>query len=443
MRRLFLCMGLALGLAACGGGDAPPPVEPDPLPPPQADLCAVDLQRSSLQQFMQQEYLWHERMGVADPAAPDMDRYFASLLNKPTDRYSYTQSAASYNQVFTFGKRTGYGYTMTRDAASRLRLRNIEPASPAAAAGLRRGDIVLSIDGLTPEQIAEGLLPAVSTAGVARRFRLQDSAGQEREVEVISAEFSLRPLPLATVLDQPREGGGSAKVGYLVLHQFVNYGQIALTDAMRSFVAAGVEEVVLDLRYNGGGSVAFSRQLASFLGGTTTAGELYAGLHYNATQQSRNTDYKFLAPSALVTAPLSGLRRLIVITSGGTASASELLVNGLRPFMPVVLVGENTYGKPYGSVPRNHCGTVYQAMQFDSLNAQGVGGFTSGFAPDCAVPDDLERELGDPQERRLAAALGYIATGSCPAQPQSRALGLPAPPAAPLGETVPPGMFAD
>ncbi len=108
-----------------------------------------------------------------------------------------------------------------------------------------------------------------------------------------------------------------------------------------------------------------------------------------------------------------GLKRVFVIGSGATASASELVINGLRPFVDVVLIGETTYGKPYGFVPRSACGTTYEAVNFESLNALGVGGYTAGFQPDCLVADDLDHALGDSSERRTATALNYVATGRC------------------------------
>ncbi len=133
-----------------------------------------------------------------------------------------------------------------------------------------------------------------------------------------------------------------------------------------------------------------------------------------------------------------------MITSGATASASELLINGLRPFMQVVLVGETTYGKPFGAAPRSACGTTYSAVQFETVNGEGAGGYTAGFQPDCLVPDDLDRQLGDPQEARTRAALEYIANGRCTAQsPLSAALARPSTDGRAFGETVPALMFAD
>ncbi|HEY0884371.1 MAG TPA: S41 family peptidase, partial [Ramlibacter sp.] len=174
----------------------------------------------------------------------------------------------------------------------------------------------------------------------------------------------------------------------------------------------------------------------------TTLGQIYSSLRFNDQQASRNMYLLFNMPLVTLDTPVGqGLRRVFVIAGGGTASASEVLINGLQPFVEVVLIGEPTYGKPYGFVPYDLCGTTYQAVQFETLNALGVGGFTSGFPPTCAVPDDLDHQLGDPAEARIRTALNYAATGSCGA-----AAALRAPKALPLetiGDPWPRGMFVE
>ena len=122
---------------------------------------------------------------------------------------------------------------------------------------------------------------------------------------------------------------------------------------------------------------------------------------------------------------LENIGRVFVITSGATASASELLINGLRPFRPVITIGSTTFGKPYGFLPRDACGLTYNAVNFVTANALGFSDYSAGFAPTCAVADDLARQLGDPAEERTAAALAFIATGACPVAPQAKHAILP------------------
>ena len=316
-----------------------------------------------------------------------------------------------------------------------------EPVHPVARAGLLRGDMIVTIDGFTPQQIAQGALAIVDTVGVLRHFVVRSVSGQLHQIDVASEDFPLQPVATTATFDATRNGA-PVKVGYIDYTQFVNYSFADLSTAFARFNNAGIGELILDLRYNGGGSVATSRDLASMIGGTQLAGQLFAYLRFNDKQSASTTQVRFNAADVPFAQPMpGGLQRLIVLTSGGTASASELLINGLKPFIDVVLIGDTTYGKPYGFVPRDDCGITYDAVNFESLNSLGVGNFTSGFAPTCAVPDDFTHQLGDAGEGRTHAALSYIATGQCPVA--GTALGAPkVRVASPVfGETVRPQMF--
>jgi carboxyl-terminal processing protease len=286
-------------------------------------------------------------------------------------------------------------------------------------------------------------VPAVNTVGVPRTVVVRTPAGEVRQIQVVSEDFPLQPVVATNVFEVQRDGA-PVQVGYLAYNQFVSYSREDLRTVFSGFVTAGVGELILDLRYNGGGSVPMAGVVASMVAGPAFITKVFAALRYNDKQAASNTDYIFTPQAGTDGFPLrTGLKRVFVIASGSTASASELLINGLRPFVEVVLVGETTYGKPYGFVPHEACGITYQAVQFETFNARGEGGFTSGFQPTCAVPDDLEHALGDPQERRIRTALDYVATGRCSADavPQSQLLRIAPKPPATVGEEWPRGMF--
>lgn len=443
MKQWWTLAAVAALLAGCGGGGDDGLTAPAPN---TAAQCTIAAQRQDVSAFMQANYYWYKNMPAPDASAPSMDAYFQSMLYRPTDRFSYTTPTADYTQLFTAGRRIGYGYSMvwTDAAHTTLRVQYVEPQSPVARAGLKRGDTIVSIDGFTPAQIANGALPVVNTVGVPRTIVLASpGGGQSREIDVASEDFPLQPVQTTNEFNAAGAGGQPEKVGYLSYTQFVTYSLPDLQNAFMQFANDGVTDVILDLRYNGGGSVATSRDLASLIGGGTTQGRLFDYLRFNDQQASKTESVLFDSPTVLAdTALANGLKRLFVIGSGGTASASELIINGLRPFMPVVLIGATTYGKPYGFIPHDYCGTTYQAVQFESLNALGVGGFTSGFTPDCAVADDLDHQLGDPQEARIATALTYIATGTCGPAAKRQILEQGAG-GGTLGESPRPGMFLD
>jgi C-terminal processing protease CtpA/Prc len=182
----------------------------------------------------------------------------------------------------------------------------------------------------------------------------------------------------------------------------------ALDAAFAELSAGGVDDLVLDLRYNGGGLVSVAQHLASYLGGTRTDGLIFAEYFHNDRNTFRNRILRFEHKPKHLT-----LDRLIVVTTGASASASELVINALRPFMRVVVVGATTYGKPVGQYGIEFCDKLLAPVSFALRNANGQGDFYDGFAPDCPALDDAEHPLGDPEEESLKEALTFASTGAC------------------------------
>ena len=217
---------------------------------------------------------------------------------------------------------------------------------------------------------------------------------------------------------------GTQTVGYLVLNSFsVNSAEQQLIAAVNQLKTANIKELVLDLRYNGGGFLDISNQLSWMIGGSDLAGKVYEKTICNdknpfslcnTADAFKQTSLGFSAPNGQ-TLPQLGLKRVFVLTSASTCSASESLINGLAPFLQVVRIGSTTCGKPYGFLYLSNCGTSYAAMQLKGANSVGFGDYADGFAPTCTVADDLSKQRGDASERMLSAALGYVQTGACPA----------------------------
>jgi len=236
---------------------------------------------------------------------------------------------------------------------------------------------------------------------------------------VTAATYSLTPVTGVSVLSLP----GGAKAGYLSLKDFIPGAEAPLKSAFANFASQGASELILDLRYNGGGRISTSTLLASLVAGVTRNGLDFALLNFNSRHQADNYAFKLGGVSNL------GYSRVVVLTGSRTCSASELIVNGLKPYVNVVTLGNTTCGKPVGFSPRDNCGSTYSAVNFESLNANGQGRYYDGISATCAAADDFSGVLGEASEKLTAAALGYLQTGSCPVAvapgPQSRALGLP------------------
>jgi C-terminal processing protease CtpA/Prc len=395
-------------LASCGGGGDDEPA-----------VCSLREQKMWVSDMMNDAYFWYASKPDPDPDDYDHidDYFYASLFRGdstfPADRWSYTESTESYDQFFDEGKTLGYGFFVAalevQDQPDEpLRIRYVEPASPAADAGLQRGDTLVSINGVAASNyIATGDYSLLTPLQDGERLDLvvRNAQGAQRSVSVVAEVYSLTPVSRSTVLSSP----SGTKVGYVALKDFIDRAKGPLESAFAGFKSQGIDEIVLDLRYNGGGLVSVARDVASYAAGSAAASKTFTLLKFNDRYQDENVIFRFGSLASAM-----GAQRVFLLTGARTCSASELVVNGLEPFVQVVQIGDTTCGKPFGFVPQEHCGTTFSAVNFESVNALGQGRYWNGIAPHCPVADDLDHELGDPDEALTATALDYVDTGTCP-----------------------------
>ena len=261
-------------------------------------------------------------------------------------------------------------------------------------------------------------------------FRPVEGGEKNREVELSAGQYTAPPVQTTRVID----GAGGAKVGYVLFNGFNLLAEAQLVKAVTEMQGQQVQDVVVDLRYNGGGYLYQSAQLAYMLSDPTlTKDKVFERLQYNDKRRKDESLMRFLTVTSGTegtntrygqTLPNLGLKRVYVLTGNNTCSASESLINGLRGVdVEVVQIGNTTCGKPYGFTAHDNCGMSYFPIEFNGVNNKGVGGFDAGFEPTCKVADDLEHQLGDPNERLLAAALHHRQYGQCPATASTKALG--------------------
>ncbi len=435
MRRSLVPLLLVV-LAGCPKDDAP--------------QCTPDVEKAAVLQAAQQWYLYPELL----PASVDLAAYAsaADLLDALTataqaqgkDRgWSFVTTAAAEQAFFTEGTTLGFGFGLLV-RGDRLYVSQVFPASAAADAGFVRGDEILQI-GDTPATlapvaplIAAGTLGSAlgpTEAGVTRSFEVVPRSEPLSVVRTMSRRiYSLDPVPGwpgATLIDRP----GTSPAGYVALRTFVSTADARLRQVFASFKAAGVTDVVVDLRYNGGGLLSTSEVLANLLG-RSFAGVLMYSLHNNPSHVGSDELQAFAAtPLAEAIAPA----RVAFVTTRASASASELVPNVLEPWLVtnVALVGDRTYGKPVGqrAFGIRGCDTLVFLVSFKLANAQGDADYFGGL-PDVATPpappgfsgafcpalDDLDHETSEQAEASTAAALDWLASGTCPPAP---ALALP------------------
>ena len=291
-----------------------------------------------------------------------------------------------------------------------LKLRYVDAGSPGEVAGLQRGDTIVSINGVSAADMlaSENYNLGVSREGQQINIVIDRGAGPQA-FTVVSKVYSLAPVTSVAVL--PLAGGRSA--GYLSLKEFISQAETPLTNAFSTFANAGATELILDLRYNGGGLVSTSNALASLIvdiKNSNEEGGVFAKLRYNQKQAANyNVDFKLRGKTA------SRYSRVIVLTGSRTCSASELVVNGLKPYVNVVTIGGTSCGKPFGFLSKANCSSTYSAVNFESFNRDDGGRYYEGIPATCAATDDFTGPLGVASEKLTTAAISYLQTGSCPA----------------------------
>lgn len=407
-----------------------------------------------LRSWSNRTYLWYRELPDRDPAAYSVADYFKQLRTtaltdsgKNKDNFHYAESTASYRQSSQAGIDAGFGIAWAIAAGApprRIYIAYTEPGSMAAQQGLGRGALLLEMDGIdvvndnreeSVGRINAFLYP--DNVGLSHQLTFQNSDGSRRSLTLVSANTSKTPVQNVKVIQSP-----AGKVGYLQFNSHIALAQPQLIDAFTLFRDQGVQELVLDIRYNGGGLLALASQLAYMVAGPNVIqNRIFEKTSFN--DKYPNTDPltgRALQPIPFYnlginyqtsqftnqTLPNLTLKRVFVLTTGRTCSASEAVINGLRGVdLEVIQIGNKTCGKPYGFYATDNCGTTYSTIQFSGVNAKNFGEFADGFNPTpapqfaadikgCVVSDDFSKALGDVNEKLLATALGYMTSQSCP-----------------------------
>ncbi len=319
----------------------------------------------------------------------------------------------------------------------------VVPGSPADLAGIERGDLIYKVNGTILNTDNFALInkinsdPSISL-GVAK-FENGTLIPKGNDRSLMAVEVVENPVHYASVLETHGK-----KIGYLVYNGFRSTFHNELNEVFGTFKSENIDELVLDLRYNGGGRVLTSAYLASMIDGTQADGSIFAKLTYNAKRNSQNgSTYQFynnatlfnretgLSEGTVSINRLSNLSRVYVITSNKTASASEMIINGLRPSIEVITVGTTTVGKNEGSITvvdapstgqrqiftdtgrRNSNHTVgLQPIVFQIFNSIDQSDYTNGFEPDVEINEiDFTTNIlpfGDENEALLKATIDVI-----------------------------------
>ena len=432
-RSLASAAGLVCSLiAACGGsgdGDGG-----------SSASCSASREKKFVFDTAREWYLFRDQL--PDDVDPDQYATAAELLDALTvdaradgkDRFfSFVTTRQADDAILQDGQFVGFGLR-SRIEDDRLWLTDVLEGSPADAGGLTRGAEITHIDsgnGFVPmatvlagdPELEEVFGPA--TVGIERGLRFVPPGGAPAEVVLAKAVVTIEPVPEngARVLALP--ANPTVPVGYLALRTFTTTAEAPLREAYEAFRTEGIEYFIFDLRYNGGGLVRIAELIGDLNGEGRDRSDVYLHTLFNSAKSGQNSTRRF-DPQPESVAPV----RIAFITTGGTASASEIVINSMAPWAEVAIVGEDTLGKPVGQsgFDASGCDLRLRLVSFRFTNADDQGDYYEGLAGNvpfaCQAADDLTQAPGDPAEASTSEALAWLGTGACTEvlEPDSRRL---------------------
>ncbi len=440
--KLGAALALSALLSACGGGGGSSgatatggtgTVAPTPTPTSASNGCSLRERQDWAAAQMREWYLFPELLPAnLDPAPYSsvedyVDALTATARAQNKDRYfTYLTSISGEDAYYDSGSSAGFGVRLSYDiTANRVFVAEAFEGTTALAAGIDRGAEIVAIGTSKsnlrdvsalmaaggPQAVSDALGP--TTAGTSRVLKINDADGT-RNVTVAKSDYDLTPVSSRYGAKVIADGG--EKVGYVNLRTFINPADLALRSAFAKFRTAGVTRVVVDLRYNGGGLVSIAELLSNLLGANRSASDVLDYTVFRPSKSSENVTTRFTAQPQSVAA-----MKIAFIGAGGTASASEFVINAFIPYLHANagLIGTNTYGKPVGQLPfdKPECDDRLRVVSFATQNADHKGGYYDGLAgtveASCRADDDLSHPLGSPEEASTRQALDFLEGKAC------------------------------
>lgn len=431
LRNISLLLILLLFMAVgCQESPLPEPQDPNPSEAKAEASKLTQKINAFIKLVMTDIYLWYKDVPDLDIRyEADSKDYFDKLLYKD-DKWSFiTDDVESLESSFE-GVETSFGYSLAFGTFSNTGnifalVEFVYPNTPAAEAGIERGDIIIEINSadITDENYRDLLYASSLTLSLG----ILGEEGISKDPNTVSMqakELNLDPVLITDIIEH--EG---KRIGYLFYAQYVGNFNSSLDDAFQYFMNEGVTDLVIDLRYNPGGGTNAAQHLCSSIAPLSTVNnkETLVSFQWNDKYQdyfqTRNINSQLKIPFIDSVPVKMGLNSIYFLTGNGTASASELTITGLKPYMNVTTIGERTFGKYTASItmkPEDFYENESEYAEFVNwgiqpivlryANSQGVTDFKDGFEPDIAVEDDLFSgiPLGSKQEPLLKAAIEDI-----------------------------------
>jgi len=359
--------------------------------------------RDQFYELMNDWYLWYNEMPDVDKNQYDTPKELLQAMRcLPKDVYSYITSWQEFESQMLEGKYIGHGFSWGFDDNGNARIIFVYKDSPLYDEGVRRGWILTKVNGtsITPEN--GSTIFGNNTVGYDNKIEFITPADS-----TVSIKTAKKEIQKNSVLYYDTLHINGTVTAHMVFQEFTQPSSEEFTEVFSYFCTAGVTEMILDLRYNPGGLTSVAALLASLITGENTANEVFVKYSFNDKKSDEDNSVLFVEqPNSL------NLDRIIILTTGGTASASEALINGLEPYINVIIIGDATYGKPVGMRVFQYEDYVFLPITFRIANSKNESDYYDGIQPDAFCDDDFTRAFNNRKEACLKEAIYYLEYGS-------------------------------
>ncbi|HVS94740.1 MAG TPA: S41 family peptidase [Mucilaginibacter sp.] len=459
MKKIFYAL-FVLSVFAISACHKDKKIKPSPGDTTTTTETALQKIQDSVYLYAKEDYLWYNQLPASltsfnphrftDPdeqtaLTNEVDALSQYAINpatgKPYEYYRYSPGEAKYSFIDNGavsselnGVRGDFGFDVGYQAINDLRIAYVYPGSPADLAGLKRGYRITSINSNSSLSYDGGanvnfIINAIHYSNTISLTALRPDGSTLATNTISTSNYTVNPVLKDSVYD----AGNGHILGYIVFNSFTSDANAdpALNAVFTKFANAGVTDVAVDLRYNGGGYVSTAEYIDNLLVPAAKSGGLMYNTYYNSNLQADKDPLLsklYYIPAGSFSVQNNAVNfnkigslnasRVFFIMTGNTASASELTVNNLRPQMDVQFVGDTSYGKPVGFFAINIGQYQYYTPEFYTMNSAGQGGYYNGFAPGTAnYPgvedyDDYSKDWGDLSEGLLAHVWNYLKTGT-------------------------------
>ena len=362
-------------------------------------------------------YLWYESIPAVDLTTIKTPDEYISKVHYIKDKWSFTMTYTDMVALLQNGETKGWGAGLGFDNQDNLRVLFVYDNSSMGKAGVKRGWQIKAMNGKTIASMSDAEVNA-ALDNTGNTFVFIKNDGSEMTTQLTQGNITINSVQYSTIYQR-----GNKKIGYLVFSDFLGSSVKELNVAFDAFSREGVTDMILDLRYNGGGTLDCADSLIAMLAGKPHMGKVYNTLTYN----NKHVRWGYQSLIGLKSNSIQP-DKIVMITTSSTASASELVISGLKPYMNMKLIGSTTHGKPVGMDIQadTKLNIAVAPISFRNVNSQGYSDYFDGIPVDFAIRDNVTQDWGDLSDACLTAALNYISVGTIGFVPVSKSAIIPA-----------------